>query len=167
MSARTVIDSPEFVRSGREMRGTVPVANLERLAGSLHDAGGSISYTLRGSYDSRRRPRLTLCMSGMLRLQCQRCLALLEFPLQIANTLLLLREGDAAEGEVDDPLTPDAIDASPELDVDGLIEDEILLGLPLVPRHAEGTCEYRASPTPPKGANGSVFAAKLAAWKKL
>jgi uncharacterized protein len=35
------------------------------------------------------------------------------------------------------------IEASPELDVAGLIEDEVLLSLPLSPRHAEGACESR------------------------
>ncbi len=166
MSARTVIDSLEFVRSGRTMRGEVAVATLERLAESLHDTGGSISYTLTGSFDSRRRPRLMLQASGLLRLQCQRCLGLLEFPLEIANTLVLLDKGDAAEAGLDDPLAPEAIEASPELDVDGLIEDEILLSLPFAPRHAEGACQNRAAAKPPQAANASAFADKLAAWKK-
>ncbi|MDH5536129.1 MAG: DUF177 domain-containing protein, partial [Betaproteobacteria bacterium] len=96
MSARTVIDSLDFVQTGREMRGTVPLANLERLADTLHDTGGGLMFTLKGGYDGRHRPRLMLQVSGTLRLQCQRCLGLLEFPLQIDSTLLLLREGDAA-----------------------------------------------------------------------
>jgi len=167
MSARTVIDSLDFVQTGREMRGTVPLANLERLADTLHDTGGGLMFTLKGGYDGRHRPRLMLQVSGTLRLQCQRCLGLLEFPLQIDSTLLLLREGDAAEGAVDDPLAPDAIEASPELDIDSLIEDEILLGLPLAPKHAEGACEKQAALTPPEAANASAFAEKLEAWKRL
>lgn len=166
MSARTVIDALEFVRSGREMRGTVEIAKLERLANSLHDTGGSVAYELTGSYDSRRRPRLTVHASGVLRLQCQRCLGLLEFPLDIANRLLLQREGEAEDEQVDDPLAPEAIQASPELDVDGLIEDEILLSLPFAPRHDEGTCAQEAAPQLSQVAPASALAEKLAAWKK-
>jgi uncharacterized protein len=149
------------------MHGTVSLAKLERLVDSLHDTKGGISYSLTGGYDGRQRPRLMLQVAGTLRLKCQRCLGLLELPLQIASTLLLVPTGDTVAAEVDDPLAPDAIEASPELDVDHLIEDEILLGLPLAPRHAESACENRVASTRPVAANASAFAEKLEAWKKL
>lgn len=41
--------------------------------------------------------------------------------------------------ERSDPLL-DALVADPELDVLTLVEDEILLSLPVAPRHAEGGC---------------------------
>lgn len=166
MSARTVIDSPEFVRSGREQHGAVPVASFERLADVLHDAQGSIDYTVRGGYDERGRPRLKLNASGTLHLQCQRCLAPMEVPLDLANTLLLVAPGEQVE-RVDDPHAPDAIEASHELDVAALLEDEILLSLPFAPRHAEGACAGGAGDEMRSGApNASELAAQLAAWKK-
>lgn len=166
MSARTVIDSLEFVRNGEELRGTVAVASLTRLADSLHDTGGSLSYSLAGSFDSGQ-PRLELEVDGRLHLVCQRCLGLLDYPLRIANRLLLLRAGEADDAAPDDPFAPDVIDASPELDVLRLIEDEILLSMPFAPRHAQGACRREDVGTQPEAGPASAIAAKLAAWKKV
>src|SRR5207253_1741595 len=76
-------------------------------------------------------------------LQCQRCLGLLEYRIAVTNTLLLVPRGSNADAELDDPESPDAIEADRELDVAALIEDEVLLSLPLAPRHPEGTCTGR------------------------
>ena len=53
--------------------------------------------------------------------------------------------GCGAAGATRDIFTPDAIEASTELDVAALIEDEVLLSLPLAPRHAEGACTGRVA----------------------
>jgi uncharacterized protein len=143
------------------------MASLARLADSLFETGGSLSYALVGGYDSRQRPQLRLEVRGTLHLQCQRCLGLLEFPLRIDSTLLVLRADEQDSAAADDPLAPDAIDASPELDVASLIEDEILLSLPFAPKHAEGICRSKDDGTRPEARRASDFAAKLAAWKKV
>jgi uncharacterized protein len=80
-----------------------------------------------------------VAIHGMLRLQCQRCLEALDHPLQVLNTLLLVTGSGAPAGELDDD-GGESIEASRELDLATLIEDEILLSLPYAPRHEEGTC---------------------------
>ena len=144
MSAAAVIDSLEFARAQQHLRGSLEVATLTRLADVLFDTAGSVDYELRGARDARNRPQLGLTVSGELHLQCQRCLGLLEYGLDVANTLLLVPPGAEADDEdIDDPEAPDMIEASPELDVASLIEDEVLLSLPLAPRHPDGTCQSR------------------------
>jgi len=139
MSAAGVIDSLEFARSEQEVAGELPIASLERLADVLVQNEGSLHYTLRGDRDERNRPRLHLSVDGALELQCQRCLEHLHHPVELRSTLLLIVPGEQTD-EMDDPEAPDAIEANAELDVVGLIEDELLLSLPLSPRHAEGVC---------------------------
>jgi DUF177 domain-containing protein len=141
MSAQTVIDSLEFSRTGQTLQGSLAIPELKRLKESLADDLGRIDFAVRGARDARRRPMLTLEISGSLHLQCQRCLGLLEYPLRLSNTLLLVGAGEVAAGDLDDE-DAEWIEASGELDVAMLVEDEIILSLPYAPRHEEGTCRH-------------------------
>ena len=163
MSAQTVIDSLEFARTGQMLQGSLAVPELKRLKESLADDEGRIGFIVRGGSDARRRPVLTLEVNGLLHLQCQRCLGLLEYPLRIANTLLLVGAGQVAAGELDEE-DAEWIEASGELDGELLVEDEIILGLPYAPRHEEGTC--RQSGHAAHGGMGDAAFAKLAALKR-
>lgn len=72
-------------------------------------------------------------MQCMVTMPCQRCLEPVRCDVDETVELELSedqREIDAAEDEIDRVL------ASPSLDLIGLVEDEILLALPMVARHA-------------------------------
>lgn len=166
MSAPAVIDSLEFVRNGGEIHETVPVAEFGRLHDLLYDGAGEIAYTLRGGHDERQRPRLRLSVSGSVRLRCQRCLNALPLPLTLSANLLLVQPGTMDASEDEDPLAPDSIEASPSLDVRGLVEDEIILSLPFSPRHAEEACRAPADEAGRPATKESPFA-KLASLKKI
>lgn len=157
MSAAGAIDSLEFARSEQALIGELPLSSLERLHDVLVDTGGALRYTLRGDRDDRNRPQLHLTIDSDLRLQCQRCLEALDYPLELRNTLLLIPRGEQADDMLDEPESPDAIEASAELDVAELIEDEVLLSLPLSPRHAEGACESRTRLQEDGGVAPSAF----------
>ncbi len=163
MSGQAVIDSLEFARTGQILRGTLAIPGLLRLQDSLFDDRGEIEYVVRGGHDARRRPVLAVEISGTLHLRCQRCLGMLDYPLRIANTMLLASAREvAAEGfDVEDA---EWIEASGELDVAGLIEDEIILSLPYAPRHEERRCQHGTRATP-DGSGAPAFAA-LAALRR-
>ena len=163
MSAQTVIDSLEFARTEQTLRGSLPIPGLARLKDSLHDTAGQVEFVVRGGSDARRRPILTIDITGTLHLQCQRCLGALEYPLRLTNTLLLVSRAEAESEEPDDAEV-ERIEAGAELDVASVIEDEIILSLPYAPRHDEGRCGEGLS-TVPDDARVSAFT-KLAALKK-
>jgi uncharacterized protein len=142
MSARAVIDSLEFAHGGKELRGDVQVAELGRLADSVHDRNGILQYTLVGHIDGRQRPQLRLRVAGALGLRCQRCLGNLPYQVALDSSLLLL--GKDAGGDTAEVEDLDAVAADPEMDVWSLVEDEVLLALPIAPRHAEGECGLAA-----------------------
>jgi uncharacterized protein len=164
MSAQTVIDGLEFARTAQELRGSAPVARLVRLQDCLFDTDGEVQFEVRGGYDGERRPTLQLEIRSVLHMRCQRCLSALEYPLRLSNVLLLLGEGENLSAEADDPEAADCIDASPEMDVVALIEDEILLGLPFAPRHAEDRCQGVLDGNEREAKKPSAFA-KLAVLK--
>ncbi len=145
-----VIDSLEFARQGREISGVVAVAALDRLADVVVEPVGSLNCTLRGLTGEQRqdgKPGLELEVAGSLKFRCQRCLQVMDFPLRVVSRLLLLApgemlpdevvedeyDGEVAGDELDDEW--DAIEAGREQSVLALIEDEVLLALPIVPRH--------------------------------
>jgi uncharacterized protein len=161
-STQTVIDSLEFARTGQTLRGRLPLPGLTRLRDNLADTLGTVAYEVTGGLDSRSRPILTIVIHGMLHLQCQRCLEALDHPLQVLNTLLLVGEGEA-QAALDEEET-EWIEASRELDLATVIEDEILLSLPYAPKHAEGACRALGG-TLAGGAGASAFA-QLAALKR-
>ena len=166
MSAQTVIDSLEFARTAQELRGSIPVATMKRLEDCLSDNSGEVQFSVRGGRDDERRLILRVEIAGGLRLQCQRCLGTLEYPLRLSNTLLLVRPGEDLSANADDPEAPDCIEASAELNVAALIEDEILLSLPFAPRHEENACRSAVGAGERSAENEPAFA-KLAKLKNL
>ena len=163
MSAQAVIDSLEFARTGQALQGSLAVPELKRLKESLADGHGQIDFAVKGARDARRRPVLTLEVSGNLHLQCQRCLGLLEYSLRLSNTLLLVGAGEVAAGDLDEE-DAEWIEASGELDVATLVEDEIILSLPYAPRHEEGACGQGGCTT--NGGAADTALAKLGALRR-
>lgn len=163
MSAQAVIDGPEFARNGGTQHGIIAVAELHRLSDLLYDNAGNIEYRLSGELNAENKPVLHLRISGMLRLTCQRCLGLLTDPLDLQRDLALVI-GEAEFSQIaDESEAVDSILASRAMNIAELVEDEIILSLPLAPKHAEGECGGMG-----KGATQatSPFAA-LAALKKV
>ena len=155
---RTVIDGLEFAQTGQTLRGSLPISGLTRLHDSLYDTLGLVEFVAQGGRDARQRPTLKLDVSGVLHLKCQRCLGRFDFPLRLANTVLLANAAEAAAGGLDDDEF-EWVEAGPELDVGSLVEDEIILGLPYSPRHAESEC--------PAGRRDAAVDADESAFAKL
>lgn len=152
MSARTTpiptfVDSLSFARSGDALSGEFAVSEMARLQGLLASEDGSVRFQLNGSM-AAGRPTLQLLLDAELQLICQRCLEPYTQSVRSVSSMPIARdERELVRWESDDPLV-DAQIAEPRLDVRNLVEDEILLSLPLMPRHAEGECSlgYECSP---------------------
>lgn len=130
-----VIDSLAFAREARHLVGELAVSDLPRLADVLADNIGQLSCRLSGGRNEEGKLFLLLEVAGELCLKCQRCLDPLVLPLAIKSTILLVPPGAPwpDEGLADD--AADAIEALVEQSVASLIEEEVLLALPVVPRH--------------------------------
>jgi len=137
MFARPFIDSVDFARNGKEIRGEIAVSELSRLGDLLAKPEGSLTYIVRGLHEGDS-DMLGISLHGSCTLRCQRCLGELEYPVDMTSRLLLLPADKLDEVEDDDDV--DAIEAEPRLDVLALIEEELLLGLPFAPRHPDGEC---------------------------
>lgn len=135
MSQRTLIDSLVFARSGASLQGGLPVASLSRVLDMLADSSGDLVYRVSGQMGPRGRPCLFLEVDGLLSVSCQRCLEGIAHALKIRSLLELIgSEEELTQEEIEDD-SRDFLPAQKELDVVALIEDEIILDLPVAPRH--------------------------------
>ncbi|MCX7149248.1 MAG: YceD family protein, partial [Rhodocyclales bacterium] len=159
--AGTVIDCLEFARSGGVLDRNVGLDELPRLADLLTTTAGVLSIRLEGWRDKQGKSWLQVDIAGEPVLRCQRCLGGVKFPLGIRSRLQLIAPGEEWPDDdlVDD--SADAIEAEKALVVLPLIEDEVLLALPIAPRHEQ--CE---SPSANACGQGPSPFAVLAALKK-
>ncbi|MDC8784088.1 YceD family protein [Roseateles koreensis] len=139
------LDVAAFAREGATLSGEWPALEFERVAEfAAPEAPAStwppVQWTLTGE---RREPRgseaqvwVSLEASAQVSLTCQRCLQPVREHLSMSRWYRFARtESEAAEldAESDD----DVLVLSRSLDTLELVEDELLLSLPLVPRHEE------------------------------
>jgi uncharacterized protein len=135
MQRRPVIDGLEFARAGSTWQGTWPVSDFPRLRDLLHADTGSIACEVEGVPQTQGRPALRLRLAGALQLVCQRCLGALEFPLRVDVTLLLAHTQAEIDAEPFDAEGPEWVVAQKDMPVHALVEDELLLAIPIAPRH--------------------------------
>lgn len=135
------------VTQEQHFRGDLPVAALPRLCQALAEDAQVLAVDLLA--DARSGwPRLHGMIEGTLQLQCQRCDRVFTWPLRAQLDLRLVRsEADESSdsGDSADPYWA----RDDRLPLRELVEDEVLLALPMLPRCE--TCEnavLAASPAP-------------------
>jgi uncharacterized protein len=136
------LDVAAFAADGGRLSGRWLGATLSRLADSQSPpqdvALGEVAWSVQGE----RRPVaggeselwLALQAQTVVWMSCQRCLQPFEVPLTLDQRLRFVR-GEAEAEALDAELEDDVLALSRSLDLRELVEDELLLALPLVPRH--------------------------------
>ncbi|MGC4062218.1 MAG: YceD family protein [Aquabacterium sp.] len=147
MKARTFaprkLDIGAFIESGEPMTGAAPVAELSRLAeGLAKDVDlttlPAIDWSAQGRLVTQRvgAPQmwLDLTASGHLAWECQRCLHAVTLPISVERSIRFLKD-EAAAAEMDADSDDDVLALSRQFDLMDLIEDELIMAQPIVPRH--------------------------------
>ena len=135
LRVKRITDAFVFAKEGRVLEGTLAVSSLERLHDLLAEISGELSFRIEGFKGKRGEPMLNLTVSGEIPLACQRCLKAIQFDLDVDNLLEIIPEGaDMSQDELEDD-TRDFLSVAGELFVAEFVEDEILLSLPVAPRH--------------------------------
>lgn len=135
------LDLARCASAGAELSGQWPAASLDRLAIDARPSGdGQVRWSARGERRAVTGAPAELWLhvqaSTVVQLVCQRCLQALHHPLTAQRSIRWV--ADEAEAERLDELCEDdvlALPAQGRLDLLTLVEDELILNLPLVPRH--------------------------------
>lgn len=117
----------KYERLGLEIRGPEPDLTVEwRVQGEQRSAADGVA-----------RPALHVQAQARLPLTCQRCMGEVRVDVRVDRHVLFAADEDSAAA-LDDVSEDDVLALAPEIDLRALIEDELLMALPLVPRH--GVC---------------------------
>jgi uncharacterized protein len=143
MPVTLLIDLVDFAHHAGTHHGKIPVSEFERLRDYLAADGGELQYKVTGALDKDGKPVLQISLQGELTLRCQRCLGELGHVLDL-STVLRLAQSENELSRLDEDEAVDCILATRETDVRALIEDEIILSLPISPRHNENDCSIAA-----------------------
>lgn len=120
-----------------------PGADLETARGTARQHVGigahhNVTWRARGERRSLRsgEPQtwLHLDASAAMPLQCQRCLEPVIVPIEVHRNFQFVH-GEEAAAQLDADSEDDVLALTHALDLHELLEDELLLALPLVPRH--------------------------------
>ena len=158
------LDVAALCQAAEQLAGQWPGQSLDRLAVSqfppqdmpLSDVLWQAEGQLRAAPGEAAQRWLSLSASADVWLCCQRCLQPFQLPLQVHNKIRFVSgetQAEALDAEIDD----DVLALSRSLDLRVLVEDELLLALPIVPMHEvcpsalptqAGEAELVASATP-------------------
>lgn len=134
-----------FARKG-SISAVLPLARLQRFTEYLSVQTGQIAVELRFGADEGGQRLLSGTLDTQVRVTCQRCLQDMELKLHCSLSMLVFDTEEELQDKLQRGLNelPEDRDAvtMPEegLDVVALIEDELILSLPMVPMHADAAC---------------------------
>jgi uncharacterized protein len=135
-------DVADAAAHGVEVQGRWPLAELTRLAADhpadaptlAGDVAWSAGASTRQGSGGTPEVWLHLAAKATVLRSCQRCLQPMSLPLEVDRHLRFV-PGEEAAAALDADSDDDVLALEPQLDLRELIEDELLLALPLVPRH--------------------------------
>jgi len=149
-----IVSLRKSVNSRATYEGEVPLAKLLRLTDiAINRVPLSITARINFGEGEDYKPTLSLSASGSIGLQCQRCMGEVSQPILLDTTLTVVRHDEEAKNRLGE-LEP-LIIADDSVDLHALLEDEILLALPIVAMHAEQHCTVITQFAPPENLGDS------------
>lgn len=121
-----------MVSARRVFEGSVALASMSRLRDSLAATGGSVSYEIEFGKDELGIANLWIRAQADLSLLCQRSLEPFDFPVRIDTRLGLIEE-ESEEAGLPPGYDPLLVEKNGQLRLADVIEDELILALPVVP----------------------------------
>ncbi|MEO7251891.1 MAG: YceD family protein [Arenimonas sp.] len=133
-----VIDVWRMVSARRHFSGSFPLAAFTRLRGSLVDTEGECRFTLEFGHDAMNQAFVEVRAEAELPLQCQRTMERYLQPVRVMQQLGLITS-EAQESALPEGMEPLLVPESSELRPIDLVEDELILALPVVPINPESS----------------------------
>lgn len=129
------LDVDRLIAARARFAGQLPLRRFRRLHALLLDDTGDVDYELGFGRDQEGRSVVTGRVTAEVVVQCERCLAAVSITLDCPVALQCVHS-EAQALQVSASYEPLLLDGSALRSV-ALIEDELILSLPIVPRHDE------------------------------
>ena len=131
---------PAFAQEGVPLIETTLLSNLQRLAREAQglQPDSSVSWEARAELRAGSGPEadawLHLQAKTTIALTCQRCMGAVATPIEVDQWYRFVASEDVAMAQ-DDQSEEDLLVMEPQFDLLAVLEDELLMALPLVPMH--------------------------------
>lgn len=141
ININTFINTRTFILNKENLSGIMDVKSLERLAEIIDPNSNDnqqLHFNLIGNVDSKQHWLLDIKITGQLHLICTRCLESMVYEIECENSILVAKNQSELE-LLDESEELEVILTQKELKVLELLEEELLLSLPISPKHDD--CE--------------------------
>ena len=138
----TRLNMQAFAREGVPLIETIALQNMERLAHEVQALEPDLMLNwearaeLRPGSGTEEEVWLHLLVTTSVPLTCQRCMGTVATPLEVDQWYRFVATEEIAMAE-DDESEEDLLVMEPHFDLLAVLEDELLMALPLVPMHEE------------------------------
>jgi uncharacterized protein len=132
------IDPIALAQKEENLAGQIPLSGMKRLSEILSQTQGVAKVNLKFQKDAEGRPVIQGKIELSAEMLCQRCNEPVEYPLSISVSLSpITHEKQAAQlPSRYEPL----VTHGERVALIELVEDEIILNLPMIPKHEEENC---------------------------
>ncbi|MBO0940847.1 DUF177 domain-containing protein [Acidovorax temperans] len=136
------LDIKAFAQAGGHLSGHDSLLKYERLAQEAKGLHPDLLVDWKAASEIRPEAGgpgqiwLHLSVHASFPMECQRCLTPVDVPLDVERSFRFVADEATAEA-LDEECDEDLLALSREFDLRELIEDELLMALPVVPRHEE------------------------------
>ena len=158
------IDPAQLTAKPLVIEGTVRPGDLPRLAESLANGDGELCYKVSARREPLQGAVVSCIIEGFVFLTCQSSLDTFNHPVSIDDRLVLVDDESRLPPMEEQSDTEDYLVVDEPLDVLELVEDAVILALPMMPRKP-GLESMEAETKAPPADRPSPFA-KLSSLKK-
>jgi DUF177 domain-containing protein len=150
------VDAIRLADTGTRLAGEIPLKAMARLRGQcLGDQGeASVDLLFERSADRALR-RIRGRISARVHVACQRCLEPMTLVLEAEPSLLIIKAGERAQLQTQDA---ELLVADKAVSLSELVEDELLLSMPMIPMHELSECPAAARLRSQQGSRVNPFA---------
>jgi len=135
-----LINPQRLAEKSARLQGTLLLAGMPRLKELLADVGGEVVIDIQFDRDANNTSFMHLKADTQVILKCQRCLENFNYPV-LVDVLLSPMTGEEEIAKIQSKAIYEPLLMEGEtVRLQDIIEDEILLNLPLIAKHTQNAC---------------------------
>lgn len=136
-----VIDPLRLADEGAWLHGVLGLTGMPRLVEMCADDQGTVSIDLQFERSAQGLRQMRGPLRATLRVVCQRCMQPFTLTIAADTWLILLNPGEPSAIAADEA---DTLVVTKPLPLSEVVEDELLLAMPMIAMHAPGECQASA-----------------------
>ena len=134
MTEKQSIHPEQIAERESVFEGTLAPGDIERLDGLLANDGGELRYRVTARLEKHGRKVVSCIIEGFVFLTCQETMEVFRHPVLIDDRLVLVDSDSELPPIEEEGEEEDYVVAQEPIDVRDLVEEAVILALPMVPR---------------------------------